>query len=102
MPVPGEVVLTTTPEGRTGCSCTNGGVVVIVQPERDGPFGWRRGSIWIDGEAVSSAEFAERFERAQAIRAMKDAGARAGDAAATAAKGAAAATKAFFERLRRK
>jgi hypothetical protein len=66
LPVAGEpVALVKTPAGKMGCSCLTEDVVVVVQPERDGLFGWKRGQIWIDGTPVSESEFATKLTEAK-------------------------------------
>lgn len=72
LPVQGEQVsLITTPAGKTGCKCMSDGVQVVVQPERDGLFGWKRGQIWIDGAPVSEAEFQDKLAEAKTKAAVK-------------------------------
>src|SRR5262249_12359474 len=56
-PVAGDQVsLVTTPAGKTGCRCVTDDVAVVVQPERDGLIGWKRGQIWVDGTPVTEAD----------------------------------------------
>jgi hypothetical protein len=72
LPVAGEQVsLVTTPAGKTGCKCVTDGVQVVVQPERDGLFGRKRGQIWIDGAPVSEADFENKLAEAKAKAAVK-------------------------------
>ena len=74
LPVAGEQVsLVTTPVGKTGCKCVTEGVMVVVQPERAGLFGWKRGQIWIDGAPVSEAEFENKLAQAKTEHAVKGA-----------------------------
>jgi hypothetical protein len=74
LPVQGEQVsLITTPAGKTGCKCMTDGVQVVVQPERDGLFGWKRGQIWLDGAPVSEAEFENKLAEAKTKAAVKSA-----------------------------
>jgi hypothetical protein len=71
LPVAGEqVALVTTPAGKTGCKCVSDGVTVVVQPERDGLFGWKRGQIWVDGAPVSEAEFQDKLAEAKTKHAV--------------------------------
>ena len=73
LPVAGEKVsLVTTPAGKTGCKCVSDDVTVVVQPERDGLFGWKRGQIWVDGAPVSEAEFQNKLAEAKTKHAVKD------------------------------
>ena len=73
LPVGGEQVsLITTPAGKTGCKCVTDGVQVVVQPERSGLTGWKRGQIWLDGAPVSEAEFENRLAEKKAEHAVKD------------------------------
>jgi hypothetical protein len=72
LPVQGEQVsLITTPAGKTGCKCVTDGVQVVVQPKRDGLFGWKRGQIWIDGAPVAEADFENRLAEAKTKAAVK-------------------------------
>lgn len=72
LPAAGEQVsLITTPAGKTGCKCVTDGVQVVVQPERSGLFGWKRGQIWIDGAPVSEAEFENKLAEAKTKAAVK-------------------------------
>ncbi len=66
LPVEGEQVsLVTTPAGKTGCRCVADDVPVVVQPERDGLFGWKRGQIWVDGTPVSEADVRTKLVEAK-------------------------------------
>ena len=72
LPVAGEQVsLVTTPAGKSGCKCVTDDVTVIVQPERDGLFGWKRGQIWVDGAPVSEANFQTKLTEAKTRRAVQ-------------------------------
>jgi hypothetical protein len=72
LPVAGEqVALVTTPTGKSGCKCVTDGVTVIVQPERDGLFGWKRGQIWVDGAPVSEAELQTKLTEAKTRHAVQ-------------------------------
>jgi hypothetical protein len=72
LPVAGEqVALVTTPAGKTGCKCVSDDVTVVVQPERDGLFGWKRGQIWVDGAPVNEAEFGDKLAEAKTKHAVK-------------------------------
>lgn len=72
LPVAGEqVALVKTPAGKTGCQCVSDGVTVIVQPQRDGLFGWKRGPIWVDGAPVSEAEFQDKLAEAKTKHAVQ-------------------------------
>jgi hypothetical protein len=74
LPVAGEKVsLVTTPVGKTGCKCMSDGAMVVVQPERAGLFGWKRGQIWIDGAPVTEAEFENKLAEAKAKHAVESA-----------------------------
>lgn len=73
LPVAGEqVALVTTPAGKSGCKCVSDGVQVVVQPERSGLLGWKRGQIWIDGAPVSEAEFQDKLVEAKTKHAVRD------------------------------
>ena len=66
LPVAGEQIsVVTTPTGKSGCKCVADDVVIVVQPERDGLFGWKRGAIWIDGAPVSEADFQTKLVEAK-------------------------------------
>lgn len=72
LPVAGEqVALVKTPAGKTGCKCVTDDVTVVVQPERDGLLGWKRGQIWVDGAPVSEAEFQTKLAEAKTKHAVK-------------------------------
>ena len=72
LPVAGEQVsLVTTPAGKSGCKCVSDGVTVVVQPERSGLFGWKRGQIWVDGAPVSEADFETKLAEAKTRNAVK-------------------------------
>lgn len=72
LPVSGEkVALVTTPAGKTGCQCVSDDVTVVVQPQRDGLFGWKRGQIWVDGAPVSEAEFQNKLAEAKTKHAVQ-------------------------------
>ena len=72
LPVAGEQVsLVTTPAGKSGCKCVTDDVTVVVQPERDGLFGWKRGQIWVDGVPVSEADFQTKLTEAKTRRAVQ-------------------------------
>ncbi len=74
LPVAGEqVALVTTPAGKTGCKCVSDDVTVVVQPERDGLFGWKRGQIWVDGAPVGEAEFQNKLAEAKTKHAVNGA-----------------------------
>jgi len=69
LPVAGEQVsLVKTPAGKTGCQCVADDVVVIVQPERDGLLGWKRGQIWVDGTPATDADFQTKLAEAKTAR----------------------------------
>jgi hypothetical protein len=72
LPVAGEQVsLVTTPAGKSGCKCVSDDVTVVVQPERSGLFGWKRGQIWVDGAPVSEAEFQNKLAEAKTRHAVQ-------------------------------
>jgi len=72
LPVAGEQVsLVTTPAAKSGCKCVTDDVIVVVQPERDGLFGWKRGQIWVDGAPVSESEFQNKLAEAKTRHAVK-------------------------------
>jgi hypothetical protein len=74
LPVAGEqVALVTTPAGKTGCKCVTDDVTVVVQPERDGLFGWKRGQIWVDGAPVSEADLQNKLAEAKTKHAVNGA-----------------------------
>lgn len=85
-----QVVVMTTPYGRTGCGCTTvDGVLVVVQPER-GFFAWKRGQIWVDKKPVTEGEFVIALNMAIAKRkaeALADSAMNATERAVAKAKG---------------
>src|SRR4029078_2435028 len=74
LPVAGEQgALVTTPAGKTGCKCVSDDVTVVVQPERDGLFGWKRGSTLGDGPSRSGAQLQNNLAEAKTKHAVNGA-----------------------------
>jgi hypothetical protein len=72
LPVAGErVSLVTTPAGKSGCKCVTDDVTVVVQAERSGLSGWKRGQIWVDGAPVSDSKFQNALMEAKTRHAAK-------------------------------
>lgn len=102
LPVAGEVTLGATPTGQPGCACMTEGIKVVVELERSGLFGWKRGTIWIDGALVSEGEFANKLQQAKTRHEVEAAVVRARETMRVVGEHAAAATRGFLEGLSKK
>ncbi len=73
--IDGTITMTATPLGTPGCSCITEDVVVLAEARRH-YLSFERGQVWIDGAAVSMAEFSTKLDEAKAKHRAERMGAR--------------------------